>query len=125
MDAKEFRIGNCMYNHSGTLQYISHRKISDISSNPDNNGFTQVPLTAEILRRFKFIHNSETPVSSKGLVYYKWPYYWCNGSFFIHIESLDPNTTDVEVKHINYLHELQNVYYWLQREELEMNNVHS
>lgn len=108
LSATELRIGNCVKDHTGAIRFISHRKLSDIASNPDNHGYEPIPLTSEILEACGFRKDTWGLWIQEG-----WALDEVNGEFQYPLKN--------SYVGLKYLHQLQNLYYALTGSELTVN----
>ena len=110
MEAKELRIGNLVYDNLGGIL-----KIKGINTDSDLSHLKPIPLTEEWLIEFGFEEvsnewfldgfNFHLYLSKTGLV----------------IRGLVIFSKNVSNLKINYVHQLQNLYYALTNEELKIN----
>lgn len=113
--ATELRIGNWVNNGEGLFFTIDTSSFMDILYAAQlNNGNTlliPIPLTSEIFEKCGF------NVTSKG--FYQHPN-WCNVSlkYLRGTYNLRCNFMDIIANNIDYLHQLQNLFYSLTGEEL-------
>ena len=128
MKANELRIGNLVYNSHGDIHAIGcncfHRfRYPSMDGNP--SGFKPIPLTEEILLKCGFSCTEESGTSKgfsigENIVTYDYLVYltWLKR---IDGKGLDPYPFYRNGRHIvKYLHQLQNLYYALTGEELEV-----
>lgn len=126
INASQLRIGNCVYDASGFVRFISHRKLSDIASNPTGHGYKSISLSPEWLKKFGFITlDAETDIVIWGLDDNS------NGEEFSIVSdgldtpiplyfSYDLGYREIR-KEIQSVHQLQNLYFALTGEELKVN----
>ena len=114
MEAKELRIGNWVYNATIKKEMqVYPMMIAQLSMVEGESNIEPIPLTEEWLLRFGFEKNGEEwfihennfeLVFDEGKYFYTWDYNWCT-SFGI-----------------KYIHQLQNLYFALTGEELQLIN---
>lgn len=123
VDAKELRIGNWIYcfnpnekgyPHNLTTQVtLQHFKLMRDEGN--FNDYSPIPLTTEILEKcgFKLEYGGQLPdyIQREGFMMY-W-YEEKLSANFGHVKQMD--------REIQYLHQLQNLYFALTGKELEIN----
>lgn len=124
LTAEELRIGNLVYNSHGGIHAIGcncfHRfRYPSMDGNP--SGFKPIPLTEEILLKCGF-EKDDTGLDMFDQDYHE----WCQKEFPI-IGVLCQNETkeylfdeNTDTLRIRYLHQLQNLFYSLVGEELEV-----
>tara|TARA_R110002124_G_scaffold199603_2_gene366415 strand:+ start:413 stop:733 length:321 start_codon:yes stop_codon:yes gene_type:complete len=106
MKATELRIGNWVM-YSSKIQ-VNENKIRECVDHPDR--FAPIPLTEDWLKRFGFEYSDLN--GDSGL--WKIPPFQIYGKYnqFIYEYALD----------VNYVHQLQNLYFALTGQELNQNN---
>ena len=117
IDAKELRLGNCILDNIGFVRYVNHRVLSYIVSNSDIHGYKPIPINTEVLEKCSF---------KKGVIQSGGYYGYSDGNIELdnnwQIVLFDGRIDDVNTKEyspgINYLHQLQNLYFALMGEEL-------
>jgi hypothetical protein len=124
MNAQELRIGNCVYQQDGQVRIIDGEDIHAMEMYPEHSlRFKPIPLTPEILEKcgFKTDIYLELANDDFALIYRrevkdkKWGdclVFEGNGGY--------DYPGDIPLWHIKYLHQLQNLYYALAGEELEI-----
>ena len=117
MKTNELRIGNWVYFHDGIFK-IEPLTIFNISNEPQN--YKPIPLTEEILLKCEnadvgFSSDPQDCVASK---LYK------IGESYIHQPNEDDSyfiiSINHEMKHVKYLHQIQNLYSILTQQELNI-----
>jgi hypothetical protein len=125
--AQELRIGNCIYDVHGKVRFISHRKLSDIASNPDNHGYQDIPLTAEWLEKLGFIPDQRADWNP-----FRYPQMNGNSSYTLSMNCVeqwvfsiwrDDIKQSITIRILEYVHELQNLFYVLTGEELVIKEI--
>jgi hypothetical protein len=122
MKANELRIGNWVNGEfaNGELKPF---QIFRIDGNDDCSGLEPIPLTPELLEKCGFVRSQDEDENSLTLVNGRKTFKWVEGNdgdYFLIYQTdcgLDYNTA-FELEH---LHELQNLYFPLTGEELEIN----
>lgn len=114
MDARELRIGNYVYNRHGDLHEIGYNcfnKFAHPTMDGNPSGFAPIPLTEEWLTRFGFDKINHI---TEGVLYKK---DWLRIS-----ASLNPEWRGAPIKRdaVQYVHQLQNLYFALTGAELEL-----
>ena len=113
MKATELRINNLVYNDFTRKQMeVYPMMIVQLSKmdNLDNSNIKPIPLTEDWLLKFGFKKDTWT---DNGLIIGSW---WNNGSILITDDfKLDGQE---EMKSLQYVHQLQNLYFALTNEEL-------
>ena len=119
MKANELMLGNCILKHfeggEGELEVVTSRTIFDCQVNPTGKfTYSGIPLTPEILEKCGFDYDAsyEVPKVQKGN-FILWDGF--DGSFSANFGGL--TRLDVYVK---YLHQLQNLYFAITCQELEV-----
>jgi hypothetical protein len=108
MKASELRIGNWFENTNGSYHKVTYHEIRYASIHPDDS-YKAIPLTEEWLVRFGF-------VSGKNSAYtYMWGFYIVFDNEGIYFRHTDINR---DLAKIQYVHQLQNLYFALTGEEL-------
>jgi len=108
MKASELRIGNYVY-HEPTIddwEIIQANPGTMIQCEINPDGFDPIPLTEEWLLKFGF-----EPLGSSRFDFKIFTYYLYDGSFYNQSSRLST---------IKYVHQLQNLYFALTDEELEI-----
>ena len=107
--ASELRIGN-WYNHNGRYEQVTPNTILEVWESP-RKWVQPIPLTPEILEKCGFVidYQGDYMISFNGRVYY-----YGNG-FIMKDFSIK---TKLNQFPIQYLHQLQNLYFALTGEEL-------
>lgn len=113
IDAKELRIGNLFITNDNmrTLTPLTSRIIDTGFNHPSylNEGFEPIPITVEWLLKFGF--EKQTDVCG---------FKWYKGNFYILEVAKNSFYCDYcLVFAIDYIHQLQNLYYALTQKELE------
>jgi hypothetical protein len=120
MTANELRIGNYVFdNLGGTL------KIKGVSTESDFPHIKGIPLTDEWFKKWGFYKDGE--YWSKGIFDYKYCFKyrdWANNWAFYQEYTDSPNPKDDGIKYpisfdIEYVHQLQNLWFALLYEEIE------
>jgi hypothetical protein len=122
MKSTELRIGNWVNGEfaNGELKPF---QIFRIDGNDDCYGLEPIPLTPELLEKCGFVRSQDEDENSLTLVNGRKTFKWVEGNdddYFLIYQTdcgLDYNTA-FELEH---LHQLQNLYYALTGEELEIN----
>jgi hypothetical protein len=118
--ANELRIGNYVFdNLGGTL------KIKAVSTESDLPHIKGIPLTDEWFKKWGFYKDGE--YWSKGIFDYKYCFKyrgWANNWAFYQEYTDSPNSKDDGIKYpisfdIEYVHQLQNLWFALLYEEIE------
>jgi hypothetical protein len=113
--ANELRIGNLVY--LPTIEktiVVGYHHIRYATINPDNE-YEPIPLTPEILRRCGFFETStdgEFIYNERGIIKIN----------INNIGLISFNVGEIIFSTVHYLHQLQNLYFTLTGEELEINN---
>lgn len=106
METKELRIGNY-------LQSLSIVQVNSLSSDQINgyysSGFSPIPLTGDILLKCGFEKNENT--------YYHELFMFNNGVLRVIADNYRTTGKDVRIE---FLHQLQNIYFALTGKELEV-----
>ncbi|MBU3661201.1 MAG: hypothetical protein FGM14_15115 [Flavobacteriales bacterium] len=113
MKASELRIGNLVQDY-GLISTITGQDIYDLSQGMDSEIIQPIPLTEDLLLKFGFYKNVDTLFFEKGG--YQLDLNSNNVEFYI------PNYGDY-YKEIEYVHQLQNLYFALTGEELSYNEL--
>lgn len=123
MRAEELRIGNLIFDPKrGTVKgmparYVNHRIISDMASNPDQDYFKPILLTEEWLLKFgakkisDIVYSIELYRMGESFYAIKLTYHADNWKWWL--------DTHFQTR-INYVHQLQNLYYALTGKELTL-----
>jgi hypothetical protein len=122
MKSTELRIGNWVNGEfaNGELKPF---QIFRIDGNDDCYGLEPIPLTPELLEKCGFVRSQDEDENSLTLVNGRKTFKWVEGNdddYFLIYQTdcgLDYNTA-FELEH---LHQLQNLYFALTGEELEIN----
>lgn len=119
IQANEIRVGNAVYDHDGVLRWINHRKISDIASRPNDHGYMPIPLTEEWLLKFGFEEYRfyKDRISYK-LVQERGGDYFVTGEWFH--KCLSEGNAVILNYNLQYVHQLQNLFFALTGKELEL-----
>ena len=114
MNAKELRLGNLIFNRNSIVR-VNYKRLGGITSG--NNEFTPIPLTEEWLLKFGFNINK----SVEEFIY------WKKFDMILDFELFRKIGFDVfyietrfNTVQINTVHQLQNLYFALTGEELEI-----
>lgn len=119
MEAKELRIGNWI-NHPENYAIEVNSTTIDLMSALKNNRFNPVPLTEEILLKAGFEKKGWQQYLKMKISEYNSLWYF-DGIISILCEGLRDYDDLVTIKlEYEYLHQLQNLYYALTGEELEI-----
>lgn len=140
MDPKELRIGNIVYSkkHDGELYQTSIDSIDEKGVNfyvPDSFGFTTdefiygevspIPITDEWLIKFGFKKDLSKSGSSIGYILCINNFelihelYGTIRAFILQGDGGDASPGELDLPHILYVHQLQNLYFALTGKELE------
>jgi len=139
IQANEIKVGNIFHNNSSGLNFtVTKENISDVlnnlelklMSNPPKDIIVGVPLTEEILLKCGFKRNTYQHFEFGEYVYFTYEID-CNYELSINIGKGvkrlsidffdgDKNST-VPINNIKYLHQLQNLYFALTNQELQIN----
>jgi hypothetical protein len=114
MDAKELRIGNCIFSHDVNMNVsIAAGGIEDVEKNPER--YNPIPLTPEILEKCGF--ERQVDENSEDCFYIP------ISETFLEIRITDKTSWigEVYLPETKYVHQLQNLYFALTGEELEIN----
>ena len=124
MDAKELRIGNLIYSRTGTVKIVdvinSTKNTIEFDDNDDDYPIYSckpIPLTEEILEKNNFEY--EINANRFDLLFSLTKYDFCfsiyvhNNEFYYFING--------RRLFIKYVHELQNIFFTLTGEELQIN----
>lgn len=116
MKAKELRIGN-YYIENNQVCRVEHYDISSAYFNPDM--YKPIPLTEEWLLKFGFVWELDKSYSltineNNGL------FIWVDLNTLHPIAELIDSSDRVVANHIEYIHQLQNLYFALTGEELKL-----
>lgn len=118
--ATELRIGNVLL-QEGSVVFVTHRIISDIASAPEHHNYQPILITEEWLKRLGFEyftngwHEIKMPCGSKKLS--------------VSIEQAgftigdDDYNDEVTFPNLDFVHQLQNLYFSLTFEELKTNKL--
>jgi hypothetical protein len=114
MKASELRLGNLIYNKQGNIVYVNTNHLTLLLYGIENE-FNPIPLTEEWLLKFGFEINRQTKEENN-----IWRCYSEEG--FFEVEQIG-SSFFLDDNHcygtkINYVHQLQNLYFALTGEEL-------
>lgn len=123
MESKHFRIGNLL-NHSelGIVEVIAvgkeyiHCIFNGETFYENIRRFSPIPLTEEWLNKFGFFYSESLEMYLLKIQKEKW-LCWSKEKG---ITMQDVNKTLFEYKKIKYIHQLQNLYFATQQEELKL-----
>lgn len=126
MKANELRINNYLYNDRVVVK-IDARTIFDIWDNKGLKNYKPIPLTEEWLLKFGFEESSlglnadgyerEPKINRRRSIgLYEWDEMW-----FVTFRE-DIGIDHVDLNEIEHVHQLQNLYFALTNEELELKN---
>jgi len=131
MKATELRIGNYVYADliSGKGRTVIHKiKLRDLVNIEECGGFLEfkpIPLTPEILEKCGFIKESEYIFTHESEIVFDAPSDWSDlDEYPIGIDcsrSVMGYNPEVVIIRCIYLHDLQNKFYAIKGEELEIN----
>jgi hypothetical protein len=117
--ASELRIGNVIWDDTrNKVKHVTHRVISDLASSAEPLPYSPIQLTPEWLERCRFVWD-EIPDIDGG----------CNHNIYIaqwgdfEATMSDNDIFELEgfvMPHIKYVHQLQNLYFALSDNELEI-----
>jgi len=109
MKASELRLGNLIYNKQGDIVYVNTNHLTLLSYGIEDE-FKPIPLTEEWVLKFGFENK---------LIGCKENQFWFNylSIFRIHDDGFGFHAV-LDSKRIRYVHELQNLYFAIKREEL-------
>lgn len=108
IQANELRIGN-WYNQFGNFHQASWTTIKDLSEAPESQIWCKpIPITPEILDKCGFVFNSSLNSYELGKYSFRYGMIFYDGY----------RCSELNFK---YLHQLQNLYYALTGEQLEIN----
>lgn len=121
MKAEDVRIGNLVYYHivdklnepeeRDAENIIDCFDIAQMVGNPESNEYKPIPLTEEWLLKFGFTHEGGYLWDCKDLGYQRFiKNHLIKGYFETHYAN----------KHIQYIHQLQNLYFALTGKELTL-----
>lgn len=112
MKANELRIGNC-YDQFGNINQVDWITIKELSNAPDSQLWCKaIPLTEEWLLKFGF---------EKKEGYYDRYYYSIDGmNIKIDDDMFETEVGECLYKSIKYVHQLQNLFFAINDEELTM-----
>lgn len=112
MEAKELRIGN-YYNSHGTFKKVTPNTIEELFESKNRTWIQPIPLTEEILLKCGFIKEKEENKQ----------FYQCynKGNFQIHEDKGNFYYTAQWWVKLKHLHSIQNLFFALTGEELEIN----
>jgi hypothetical protein len=118
--AEELRIGNFFYPDVDGDAYakITAKDILELYSDPIDDYYKALPLTEEWLIKFGFEKNTDNGCLFKNIINY-WNFILWEKSNYI---DLIINKSSIRLS-IKYVHQLQNLYFSLTGEELEVKNV--
>ena len=117
IDPKQLRIGNFIVHKTGTIIEVTAHEIGTLDYNPHyRSDHTPIPLTPEILEGCGFVRIGRYAIGAGGYNEY------CNGK----VKLLKVGKEDVYIlafyePKIQYLHQLQNLYFALTGQELTVN----
>lgn len=121
MKAEELRIGNWVCNQDGTMKNIPIGEPFKIQTGQDiswGNLYAPIPLTEEWLVKFGFeIKWVQCGWEAKLGDFYLWKGSSWNYWNYATVDDRCENTNEVDVI-LNFVHQLQNLYYALTGEEL-------
>lgn len=103
MDARELRIGNLVLNENGEAIYVSRYSIRD------SEKFSPIPLTEGWLAKFYFYKYRNPNNTDSYLFHFRG---------FVLIKDKHIRLRNGVSKKIKYVHQLQNLYFALEMEEL-------
>lgn len=113
MKSNELRIGNWVYDKKfkGNIEFKSFFGLCNIENNPD--AFEPIPLTEEWLLRFGFYKPAYSWIGDKFHLseWDDYPLNWC--------VAFNKNNA-ILVDKLKYVHQLQNLYFALTGQELEI-----
>jgi hypothetical protein len=116
MKANELRIGNKFYLPNGKVGTISYHEIRLMIVALDKPNYQPIPLTEEWLVKFGFVVEGDDLCLDAGRLIFM----WYNDDEFVHLINflnLQVKRTDT-ILSIQYVHQLQNLYFALTGEEL-------
>jgi hypothetical protein len=122
MKATELRIGNWVNGEFINGEFLLSQ-IFRIDGNDDCSGLEPIPLTTELLEKCGFVRSQDEDENSLTLINGRKTFKWVEGNdddYFLIYQTdcgLDYNTAF----ELEYLHQLQNLYFALTGEELEIN----
>jgi hypothetical protein len=108
MEAKELRIGN-WFKEYDEFRQVTYNTIRYLNNNEDES-YNPIPLTEEILLKAGFERNGEE------FIYYE-RYYTIGIGELFNVAYVGSDKVTVDCKHV---HQLQNLYFALTGEELEI-----
>jgi hypothetical protein len=116
MKANELRIGNFFYPDVDGDAYakITAKDILELYSDPIDDYYKALPLTEEWLIKFGFERKGITSCFGKLCIHHKEPMYPYGRVYF--------NSWAILQKMPEYVHQIQNLYFALTGEELEVQN---
>jgi len=131
MEAKDFRIGNyidvkCIDPILSGIDYFQPQELNinnlrDLIDGCDDFLYRLIPITEEWLLKFgarKVNSGYENFVEYHIDYYFVIRVYISNGNISVFIKSEDDPYCETNLEHINYVHQLQNIYYLTLNEEL-------
>ena len=118
MEANELRIGNYFINPNGQIRQISYHEIRILSINTIKINYKPIPLTEEWLLKFGFIH-AHTCWYEKGLLDTECWFLTFNITSGGKV-TLSTDREEHFLRTIEYVHQLQNLYFALTQKELQI-----
>jgi hypothetical protein len=128
MEANELRIGNYVfYRDKDTLLEVSNIGVKGFETinyqglvygSCDVNEYNPIPITKEWLLKFGFELTSNYPPEGKMFTYKDIKGYMLDVCIAYQFISVSQNIGTVRIKNVKYIHQLQNLYFYLTGEEL-------